>query len=1036
MGLRLFLQPFLSSVNHLTVLWVCMCIMVLLHQSNYASARLSGNETDKLALVSIKAQITHDPTNITSSWNNSHHFCRWNGVLCGRRHRRVTGLVMDSLNLAGAISPSIGNLSFLRTVSLSNNSFRGEIPGEMGWLFKLQILNLSNNLLEGQIPVNLSRCSNLRSLGLNGDKLNGNLPEELGSLSKLVQLVIGSNNLAGAIPPSFGNLSSLEVFTGRENKLEGSIPYSLGSLRNLKQFSFYSNNISGVIPSSFYNLSSLEVFAAAQNQLEGSLPQNLCPTLPNIKVLNVRGNQLSGSIPLSISNCSKFELINLALNQLSPGVPVNFGSLKNLRYLNLLGSGLGTGGDDDLNFIFTLTNCSKLRVFQIDGNNFGGVLPNSLANLSTQLQFLSVAGNRIYGNIPENIGNLVGLNALDLHVNQLTGSVPASIGRLHKIQEMGIGKNNLSGEIPSSIGNLSLLNQLWLEENDFQGNIPSSLGNCKDLLGLNLYGNNLSGSIPREVLGLSSLSVALDLSRNNLIGPLPQEVGNLRNLGELNLSHNKLSGEIPSGLGSCISLQYLYLDNNLFTGSIPQSLESLKAIDELDLSHNNLSGKIPRYFGNFQLLRNLNLSFNNLEGEIPSRGVFQNASAISISGNNKLCGGIPALQLPACASGKERKNKMSLRPPLIAVITCGLLSIILASSVIILCRLRKMRQLPSVASSILGSQRNISYGMLLKATNGFSPENLIGTGSFGSVYKGILDPSNEKAIAVKVLHQDNKGASKSFMTECKALKNIRHRNLVKIISACASIDFRGNDFKALVYEYMDNGSLESWLHPIFRQTGVADEQPRCLNLLQRLGIAIDVASALDYLHNHCHIPIIHCDIKPSNVLLDGDMAAHLGDFGLARFLHLNSELSQSQTNSVGLIGTIGYTAPEYGMGLDPSTNGDVYSYGILLLELFTGKSPTDGMFRDGTSIHRYSKMALPERVMEIVDHKLLENEEGASESSWTETERAKIHDCLILILKIGVACSEESPTERVTIVDAARELHLIKKMLVDRRTRE
>ncbi|XP_057499440.1 probable LRR receptor-like serine/threonine-protein kinase At3g47570 [Actinidia eriantha] len=781
----------------------------------------------------------------------------------------------------------------------------------MGRLLRLRVLDLGINLMGGQIPGNLSHCFNLRILSLNQNKFIGNLPKELGSLSQLVALNIQLNNLTRAIPASFGNLSSLQRFMAGGNMLEGNIPGSLGSLKGLRILGLAGNKLLGIIPPSIYNLSLLVLLWAPYNQLHGSLPQNLGLTLPNIKTLAFVENQLSGLIPGSISNASKLELLDLSRNKFSPGVPINFGNLKNLSELFLHGSGLGTGDINDLNFISTLVNCSKLIKLSIHDNGFGGVLPNSIANFSTQLKNLIVGRNKITGSIPQDIGNLVSLNTLGLEYNQLTGSIPTSIGRLHKLQGVAFGGNKLSGEIPSSIGNLTSLTELGIEENNLQGNIPSTLGNCKGLLWLQLYGNNLSGSIPREVFGLSSLSISLDLSRNSLSGPLPQEVGNLRNLGLLSLSHNKLSDEIPSSLSSCIRLQYLYLGNNSFKGVIPQSLESLRGIEELDLSDNSLSGEIPKFLGSFSFLRKLDLSFNYLEGEIPAGEVFQNASVISVSGNNKLCGGIPALELPSCPDDKPRKKKMPLRLALLIPTVCGVLSIILTSLILILWWLKKMRKQPFVASSLMDSWRIISYNKLLKATNGFSSANLIGTGSFGSVYKGILNLSDQKAIAVKVFNQQRRGGTKSFMAECKALKNMRHRNLIKIITACASVDFQDNDFKALVYEYMENGSLEYWLHPILSQTGHAQEQQKSLSLLQRLGIAIDVAAALDYLHNHCHVLIVHRDIKPSNILLDGDMTAHVGDFGLARLLQQRdtSELAESQISFIGTKGTIGYVAP-------------------------------------------------------------------------------------------------------------------------------
>jgi serine/threonine protein kinase len=209
------------------------------------------------------------------------------------------------------------------------------------------------------------------------------------------------------------------------------------------------------------------------------------------------------------------------------------------------------------------------------------------------------------------------------------------------------------------------------------------------------------------------------------------------------------------------------------------------------------------------------------------------------------------------------------------------------------------------STPLKGIPQNITYGDIRLATNNFSAANLVGKGGFGSVYKGVFDTSSYESqtatLAVKVLDLQQSKASKSFSAECEALKNVRHRNLVKVITCCSSIDYKGDDFKALVMQFMPNGNLEMSLYPEDLESGSS------LTLLQRLNIAIDVASALDYLHNDCDPPIVHCDLKPANVLIDEDMVAHVADFGLARFLSQNP--SEKHSSSLELKGSIGYIAP-------------------------------------------------------------------------------------------------------------------------------
>ncbi|PPR84450.1 hypothetical protein GOBAR_AA36266 [Gossypium barbadense] len=233
---------------------------------------------------------------------------------------------------------------------------------------------------------------------------------------------------------------------------------------------------------------------------------------------------------------------------------------------------------------------------------------------------------------------------------------------------------------------------------------------------------------------------------------------------------------------------------------------------------------------------------------------------------------------------------------------------------------------------------------------------------------------------------------------------------------------------------MENGSLEDWLHPSVGMN--KPETMRNLNFFQRLNVAIDVAHALEYLHHRCETPIIHCDLKPSNVLLDGEMVGHISDFGLAK-IHSGDKLNYStkESTSFGLRGTIGYAPPEYGMGSELSTNGDVYSYGILLLEMLTGQRPTNERFKEGLSLNNFVKTALSDRVVEIIDPVLLQEDfQGGKAAYITLNENNLGNDihlqCLNSIFEIGLTCSTESPSERIDMSNVINKLCSIRDKLL------
>jgi hypothetical protein len=345
------------------------------------------------------------------------------------------------------------------------------------------------------------------------------------------------------------------------------------------------------------------------------------------------------------------------------------------------------------------------------------------------------------------------------------------------------------------------------------------------------------------------------------------------------------------------------LTGNSFNGSIPSSLASLKVLRNFDLSRNQLSGSIPDVMQNISTLEHLNVSFNMLEGEVPTNGVVGNATQVAVIGNHKLCGGISLMHLPPCPI-KGTKHTKHHKFILIAVIVSVVSFFIILSLIITMNWMRKRNQKRSFDSQTIDQLAKVSYQELHQGTDGFSPTNLIGSGSFGSVYKANLE-SKDHVVAVKVLNLQKKGAHKSFIVECNALKNIRHRNLVKILTCCSSTDYKGHEFKALVFDYMKNGSLEQWLHPEI----LNEEHPTTLSLGQRLNIIIDVADALHYLHQECEQLVLHCDLKPSNVLLDDDMVAHVSDFGIARLVLAIGGSSQKDNSTIGIKGTVGYAPP-------------------------------------------------------------------------------------------------------------------------------
>ncbi|KAL5839315.1 hypothetical protein ACOSQ4_011923 [Xanthoceras sorbifolium] len=919
----------------------------------------------------------------------------------------------------GSIPRDIGNLTLINKLSLGDNNLIGEIPEELGNLANLESITLKNNTLTGPIPSGFFNHSSLRIMDFTENSLTGNLPpamcrylpalrvlemsenqftgripNKLWQCTNLQIVSLSFNQFQGSIPRDIGNLTKLTLLFLGSNNLSGSIPPEIGNLRNLVVLSLQNNSLTGLIPSVIFNISRIEVIGLYMNRLSGHLPSSIGLRLPNLIELYLWGNELSGIIPNFISNASQLIRLELAGNSFSGPVPTILGELRNLQRLNIGWNQLTKQpSTQELTFLSSLTNCKHLTRLVLSDNPLDGTFPTSIGNLSA-IQTFSANDCKIKGTIPQGIGSLSHLTILGLKNNELTGSILTEIGEMRQLQVLNLDANRLLGSIPSEICNLWNLGELHLGDNKFSGPVPACLSSMTSLRILHLNSNNLTSKIPSSLWSLKDI-VDLNLSNNSLIGNLPLDIGSLREVTHIDLAWNELSGEIPSSIGNIQTLINFSIAHNKLKGRIPESFGGVVSLELLDLSSNNLSGPIPRSLEKLRYLKYMNVSFNRLDGEIPTGGAFANFSAESFMGNGQLCG-TRRLQVLPCNTGTNRQSKTTK----LVLLICILFAI--ASAIIVLAvTIQWFKSQKRTANSldrdvsILATWRRIPYDELYRATNGFDESNLLGIGGFGSVYKGKL--SDGKDIAIKVFNLQVERALKSFDDECEVMSKICHRNLIKIISCCSNFDF-----KALILEYMPNGSLEKWLysHNYF------------LDILQRMNIMIDVASALEYLHHDYGTPIVHSDIKPSNVMLDEDMVAHVGDFGIAKLLGEEDSMTQTHT-----LATIGYMAPEYGSEGIVSVKGDVYSFGILLMETFTRKKPTDNMFEGGMSLKCWVQKVLPQSVNEVADANLL------GEKNFSSTK-----NCISSILELAMDCSEDLPERRLEIINVLRSL-------VDIRTR-
>ncbi|XP_056865236.1 LRR receptor-like serine/threonine-protein kinase FEI 2 isoform X2 [Raphanus sativus] len=424
--------------------------------------------------------------------------------------------------------------------------------------------------------------------------------------------------------------------------------------------------------------------------------------------------------------------------------------------------------------------------------------------------------------------------------------------------------------------------------------------------------------------------IALSLTHHKLRGPLPPELGQLDQLRLLMLHNNALYGSIPAALGNCTALEEIYLQNNYLTGTIPSEMGNLSALKDLDISNNNLNGAIPVSLGQLEKLTTFNVSNNFLEGKIPSDSLLARFSKDSFIGNLNLCGkqidvvckddrGNSSTGSTAGQGGKTVKLLISASATvggLLLVALMGFWGCFLYKK---LGRVESKTLAIDVSggASIVMFHGDLPYASkdIIKKLEALNEEHIIGCGGFGTVYK--LDMEDGNVFALKKIVKLNEGFDRFFERELEILGSIKHRYLVNLRGYCNS-----PTSKLLLYDYLPGGSLDEALH----------ERGDQLDWDSRVNIIIGAAKGLAYLHHDCSPRIIHRDIKSSNILLDGNLEARVSDFGLAKLL----EDEESHITTI-VAGTFGYLAPEYMQSGRATEKTDVYSFGVLVLEVLSAK---------------------------------------------------------------------------------------------------
>ncbi|XP_010648291.1 receptor-like protein kinase HSL1 [Vitis vinifera] len=933
---------------------------------------------ERSILLDVKQQLGNPPS--LQSWNSSSSPCDWPEITC--TNNTIIAISLHNKTIREKIPATICDLKNLIILDLSNNYIPGEFPDILN-CSKLEYLLLLQNSFVGPIPADIDRLSRLRYLDLTANNFSGDIPTAIGRLRELFYLFLVQNEFNGTWPKEIGNLANLEhlVMAYNNKFLPSALPKEFGALKKLKYLWMKQANLIGEIPESFNNLWSLEHLDLSLNKLEGTIPGGML-MLKNLTNLYLFNNRLSGRIPMTIEALNLKE-IDLSKNYLTGPIPTGFGKLQNLTSLNLFWNQLSGEIPANISLIPTL------ETFKVFSNQLSGVLPPAFG-LHSELKRFEVSENKLSGKLPQHLcarGALLGVV---------------------------VSNNNLSGEVPKSLGNCTSLLTIQLSNNCFSSEIPSGIWTSPDMVSVMLSGNSFSGALPSRLA--RNLS-RVDISNNKFSGPIPAEISSWMNIGVLIANNNMLSGKIPVELTSLWNISILLLNGNQFSGELPSQIISWKSLTNLNLSRNKLSGLIPKALGSLTSLTYLDLSENQFSGQIPSELGHLKLNILDLSSNQlsgmvpiefqyggyehsflnnpKLCVNVGTLKLPRCDVKVVDSDKLSTKYLVMILIFAlsGFLVVVFFTLFMVRDYHRKNHSRDHTTWKLTRFQ-NLDFDEH-NILSGLTENNLIGRGGSGKVYR-IANNRSGELLAVKRICNNRRldhKLQKQFIAEVEILGTIRHSNIVKLL-CCIS----NESSSLLVYEYMESQSLDRWLHGKKQRTSSMTSSVHnfVLDWPTRLQIAIGAAKGLRHMHEYCSAPIIHRDVKSSNILLDAEFNAKIADFGLAKML-----VKQGEADTMsGIAGSYGYIAPEYAYTTKVNEKIDVYSFGVVLLELVTGREPNSGNEHMCLVEWAWDQFREEKTIEEVMDEEIKE-----------ECDTAQV----TTLFTLGLMCTTTLPSTRPTM---------------------